>query len=62
MATTSCTPNPRKNYNKKFKRRVVEYYKELSLGNAKNRIIETAKCIILKLTTAMCGDGLLGQK
>lgn len=43
MATDRRTPTPRKSYTKEFKLKVIEYFKDLSLDNVKNRIIETAK-------------------
>lgn len=43
MEATRRMPTPRKSYNRKFKLRVEEHYKEQPLGNGKNRILETAK-------------------
>lgn len=43
MEVTRRTPSPRKSYNREFKPRVVEHYKDLSIGNAIKHIIETAK-------------------
>lgn len=43
MEVTRRTPSPRKSYNREYKPRVVEHYKDLSIGNAIKHIIETAK-------------------
>lgn len=42
MEVTRRTPSPRKSYDREFKPRVVEHYKELSIGNGIKHIIETA--------------------
>lgn len=43
MVNTRRTPTSRKSHHKEFIHKAVEHYQEMSLGNAKNRIGETAK-------------------
>lgn len=43
MVNTRRTSTSRKSHHKEFIHKAVEHYQEMSLGNAKNRIGETAK-------------------
>lgn len=54
MKATRRTPTPRKSSNGEFKRSVTEHYRELSLSNAKNRIIETVKYFGIDKSKVRC--------